>query len=148
MSNKKFLGRVYCIRSPSTDEIYIGSTINGLSRRMAIHRSLFNCFIGSGDFKYWCNSFYILNHLDAYIELISEHENISKDELRKLEGEAIRANKNICINKNIAGEVWDKEKFKDYAKDYNPKYYQQNRDKILLQVKANQKKKKEELKSQ
>ena len=126
MEIKKYNGKVYVIRSPSTNKIYIGSTIETLSSRMSKHRYQFNNFIGSDNYNKWCQSYYILENLDAYIELLSEHQNISKYELRRFEGEAIRANKDICVNKIIAGRD-EKESKKQYkktekAKDYNKKY--------------------------
>jgi hypothetical protein len=129
IENKKYLGRVYCIRSPSTEQIYIGSTINILSKRMAVHRAIFQYYIGSGDEKRWCQSFYILNYLDAYIELLSEHNNISKDELRRLEGEAIRANKNICVNKCIAGQTHKEWRNSPRGKEKEKKYEQSEKGK-------------------
>ena len=119
---KKYVGRVYAIRSPSTENVYIGSTTQPLSKRMSQHRDKFNYMIGSGDMSKWCQSFYVLDSLDAYIELISEHENISKDELKKFEGMAIREEPN-CVNKNVAGQKysdWVESGFiKNYMKDYN-----------------------------
>lgn len=99
-SIKKYTGRIYIIKSQSTEKVYIGSTTQPLSKRIASHRSSFNYMIGSGDMTKWCSSYYILNNLDAYIEIISEHENISKDELKKLERIAIENEPN-CINKRI-----------------------------------------------
>ncbi len=122
----KYTGRIYIIKSPSTEKVYIGSTIHSLSKRMSQHQNKFNYVIGSGDFSKWCASYYILEYMDSYIELISEHYNITKKELKIIEGETINNFKQNCVNINIAGRT-----AKQYYKDgYSKIYYQNNKSKI------------------
>jgi len=117
-------GKIYAIRSYDTDEIYIGSTIMTLSRRMCKHRS---------GMKYWkegkgnyTSSFKILEYPTCYIELLEQYPCNNRDELNKKEGEYIRSMN--CVNKKIAGRTdaeWSKqyrldniEKIKEYQKEY------------------------------
>jgi hypothetical protein len=88
---KNIKGRIYAVRSPNTDKIYIGSTIMPLSKRMYQHRHLNNL----------CTSKQIIEAGSAYIELIENYECNDKNELHKREGELIREHKNICVNKFI-----------------------------------------------
>lgn len=113
--NKIKIGYVYCIRSHQTDQIYIGSTKQRLCNRIAKHRNHYKRYL-NGKCNY-ITSFELLKHDDAYIEIISEHENLTKNELHKFEGETIRTTLN-CVNRCIAGR--------------NVKqYYNDNKDKII-----------------
>ena len=70
-------GKVYCIRSPNTDNIYIGSTSQTLSKRLYEHkndhkqRKLRNLI--------YTTSYNIIEHGEAYIELLKEYPNITKE---------------------------------------------------------------------
>lgn len=122
-------GYIYCIRSYQTEDIYIGSTINKLSRRMAGHRQQYKKH-GNDKNKY-VTSFAILKNGDAYIELIEEVEIEDKHALHKLEGQHIKNTIN-CINKLIAGRT-DKEYVEDNhkkIKEYKKQYAEDNKDKI------------------
>jgi hypothetical protein len=141
-------GKVYCIRSHQTDKVYVGSTCQALSARMAGHRRQFNCFLNGKQNKVM--SFDILQYNDAYIELICNHPCNNKEELLKEEGHYIRTTPN-CINKTILGrtrneygkEYYDKNKEtvqekqkvyrennKDKIKLNDKKYYEENKEKI------------------
>lgn len=130
-------GKIYCIRSYQTEQIYIGSTTQTLAQRLVKHK-------GKND---GCSSKIILQYSDAYIELIELFPCNSKEELNKKEGEHIRANN--CVNKNISGRTlqeWyndNKEKIaeqkhqyrkinKEKIKEYNKKYKTVNKE-ILKQ---------------
>lgn len=99
-------GKIYAIRSPNTEQVYIGSTTQALSRRIAEHKNK----------PYETKSKIILEAGDAYIELIEEFPCDNKEQLNKREGEVMRATPN-CINKQIAGRT-HKESVKAY-KDAN-----------------------------
>ena len=87
MDTKRYIGKIYSIRSHQTDLIYIGSTIETrLSARLSKHRSDYKRYIMSGKFNYYVSSFEILKYNDAYIELIEEVENISKMNYIDLKG--------------------------------------------------------------
>jgi hypothetical protein len=127
-------GRVYSIRSHQTTDIYIGSTTQILSKRMADHRSNYKKYL-NGTFDY-VSSFEILQYKDCYIELLFEGEFESKNALDRKEGEYQREMN--CVNKNIAGRT-PKERYeenKEKLLQKKKKYYVDNR-KIKLE-KANQ----------
>jgi len=131
-------GKIYCIRSPNTDLIYIGSTCQKLSQRIAEHRNQIK--------KTNRASKIIFEYGDAYIELLENYSCNNKEELLKKEGEYIRNNN--CCNKYISGRTHkeyrlnNKEKLLEYAKEYyeitkehkkeyRKQYYEDNKEKIL-----------------
>ncbi len=70
------------LRSYSTDKIYIGSTIQTLSKKMSeIQNSNMNVVLD-----------FINKHDDVYIELLENFPCKSKEELNKRQGELIRMN--------------------------------------------------------
>ena len=89
-------GKIYTIRSHQTDKIYIGSTTQTLSRRLAKHKSKYKCWKNGAKDK--TSSFEILQYDDYYIELLEEFPCHNKMELNKQEGFHIRENKDICVN--------------------------------------------------
>jgi len=130
--------KIYTIRSHKTDDIYIGSTIQMLSNRMGAHRSKFKAF-KKGKTNY-TSSFKILEHGDAYIELLEMFPCNNFYELTRREGELIRVTEN-CINKNIAGRTvkeWHQDnsekqitRTRKWRKDNPDKYYLQEGKKVL-----------------
>ena len=76
---------VYCIKSPSTEKVYYGSTFQPyLSNRLAGHRKDYKKYLaGKGGYV---SSFEILQHPDHYIELVLDQTEVTKAELRRLEG--------------------------------------------------------------
>jgi len=137
-------GKIYCIRSHLTDEVYIGSTTSPLSTRMVAHRTHFKKGI-------YVSSSEILKHGDAYIELIEDFPCENKEQLNKKEGQVIRATAD-CVNKRIEGRT-PSERYIDnreaklaYMKVYNVNnkettsaykkaYYQANKERILERLK-------------
>jgi hypothetical protein len=117
-------GKIYTIRSHQTDQIYIGSTTQPLSKRLYEHRKKYKKYI-TGE-HYYISSFDILQYEDAYIELLEEYPCENKMMLEKREGELMRDNN--CVNKYIAGRT-RKEYYQD-NKDKIKEYYQDNKDKI------------------
>jgi group I intron endonuclease len=89
-------GKIYCIRNDINEEIYVGSTTQSLSQRMAKHRF---------DSKKRTHKVYkLMNTIGIehfYIELIEEHPCDSKEQLTKREGEVIR--ERWTLNIKIAG---------------------------------------------
>jgi len=118
--------KIYKIWSPQTDEIYIGSTTQPLSKRMVGHRGAFKCY-KSGKTNY-VSSFKILEYGDARIELIRECPCNNKEQLRAFEGKYIR--ELDCVNIIIAGRD-------------NKQYYIDNKEVVLAKVKEYQQKNKE-----
>ena len=138
-------GKIYAVRSHHTDDVYIGSTIQTLSKRMAHHR----CRFKTNDSFTSCSS--ILKHKDAYIELVEDFPCDNIDQLRKREGETIR-NTLKCVNMRIAGQ--SKQDYRDshktdiaeHAKVFREKhmnaeiqkaatYYQNHKDTVALKHK-------------
>jgi len=86
--------KIYVVRSPNSNEVYIGSTTQPLSVRMGVHRSKSNS----------CYSKTIISAGEAYIELLEVWPCSNIEELRAREGHHHRTFLN-CINKNIAGRT-------------------------------------------
>jgi len=120
-------GKIYTIRCRYDDTlIYVGSTIQSLSLRIASHRREKDCSLYqlvNGDWKNW------------YIELYEEYPCNNKQLLERREGEVQR--EIATINKQIAGRT-KKEYWKQYYEDNRDKIkekYQNNRDKISEKAK-------------
>jgi hypothetical protein len=116
-NNRYANGKIYCLRSHQTDNIYIGSTRQPLYKRLHQHK------------KHKENN--LAKYDDVYIELIEEYPCKNRMELCKKEGEHIRAND--CVNKIIAGRT-QKERYidnRDKILEYQNQYYIDNRDKKL-----------------
>ena len=117
-------GKIYCIRSFKTDDIYIGSTTRKLSSRMSDHRSSYKKWINGKD--HYMTSFELIKQGDAYIELLELYPCNIVEELCKKEGEYIR--NMVCINKVIPDRTrkeykkeWN-EKNKEHIKEYQKEY--------------------------
>jgi len=140
------IGRVYTIRSPNTDEVYVGSTFNPLYKRLDGHKRAYKSYKGGKHIN--ITSIKILEAGEAYIELLEQYENLTKEQLNRYEGEYIRKTQN-CINKKVAGRTikeyrkdareqrriynigWrasNKEKVSTRLKEYNQSYYQKTKD--------------------
>ena len=125
--------KIYIIRSYETDEVYIGSTIEPLNKRISQHRASFKRFMNNKGHYY--TSFKLIEHADHYIELYEVYPCENKEQLNKREGEIIRNTCN-CVNKYIAGNMvgkteqeYNKER---YAKnvEYHKERYAKNADKL------------------
>ena len=117
-------GKVYRIWSLETDKIYIGSSSDTLSNRFCNHKK---------NYKRWkqdktleCCSSYILFDLvgvdNCKIELIKNFPCNSKAELNREEGKVMRENKEIIVNRKLAGRTMKE-------------YYEHNKKEILEKVK-------------
>src|SRR3990167_3714003 len=138
-------GKIYTIRSHKTDKVYVGSTTQSLSCRLAEHRHDYNRYLAE---KYsYVTSFEIIKLGDAYIELVEDVPCKNKEQLLRREGELIREMN--CINKCISGRsikeylVANKDKIRDQrkayyvshnekVKSYNKQYYEANQDKMKI----------------
>jgi hypothetical protein len=134
-------GYIYKISSTSCDKYYIGSTFKPLNIRLSNHKADYNRFV-NGKYHY-ISSFEIIKYNDATIELLEEFDNITKDELRKKEGECMKLHKDNIVNKMIAGRTNaayyqdNKEQIKQYKQDhkdehkqYQKQYRQDNKEQI------------------
>jgi hypothetical protein len=112
-------GKIYKLWSPQGNEIYIGSTINTLAKRLGNHKICHNT----------CNSKYLFeNYDDVRIELIEEYPCNNKMELDRKEGQHIRNNE--CLNTRIAGRTQKeyREDNKEDRQEYNKKWCQDNKE--------------------
>ena len=82
-------GYIYKITSPSTDKIYIGSTVALLSTRLSNHKSSKNCA-----------SREIVINDDAEIILLEEIDFVDIKELRLVERRYYDLNEEKCVNYN------------------------------------------------
>ena len=125
-------GKIYTIRSYKSDEVYVGSTTQTLSIRMAKHRTGYKAFM-NGTGKY-VSSFEILKYNDAYIELVILNPCNSKTELDAVEGKYIR--EMDCVNKRIEGRT-SKQYYIDNKvkiKEYKAQHYTANSAKIKERI--------------
>ena len=116
-------GKIYTIKHPEDDKVYVGSTIRTLNHRFNGHKKCYTCSLYkyvNGNFDGW------------YIELYEDYKCKNKYELRKREGEVT---KQIgTINKQIAGrtkkEWWEANR--DELLEEMKEYYEANREKKLI----------------
>ena len=136
--NKYNSSRIYKIQSSLTDKIYIGSTCQALSQRMAGHNRHYKQYLKTN--TNYITSYEIINLGDAYITLIEECNYNNKQQLLMREGELIKDNINICVNMVIAGRTnneWrydNKEaliKYRQDNKESMKQYYNDNKEIIL-----------------
>lgn len=128
-------GLIYTIRSPHTDNIYIGSTCQRLSKRLYAHRCNYKSH-KDGAIKYM-TSYKILEFGDEYIELLETYPCNSKIELHKREGELIREYRNVCVNVCVAGRAkkqWKIEN-KEHVIKQGKEYRDLNKEKIYAREK-------------
>jgi len=132
-------GKIYSIRSHQTDEIYIGSTIQPLHKRIHQHKSEYKKWKeGKRDYT---TSFKIIEYGDAYIELICLYPCNSKEELHRREGEEMR--NCDCVNKYIAGrtEAEYRRDNKERLKKASSEYYKKNKEQLAVKKKIKNKEK-------
>lgn len=86
-------GKIYAIRSPQTNKIYIGSTTQPLRKRLWDHK---NDNYNPNRTEKICTSKKIMDLGDYYIELLENFPCNTKEELNKREGELQRFHD--CVN--------------------------------------------------
>jgi hypothetical protein len=126
-------GKIYKIVSDSTDDIYIGSTVQTLSQRLTKHR---------GDYKRWkkgkgthIRSFSLLERGDYHIILLEPFPCNNQEELTARERWYI--DNNVCLNKNKPGRT-KKEYYQDNKEKINrqmKEYYQDNKERLKERTK-------------
>jgi hypothetical protein len=114
-------GKIYKIVCNITNEIYIGSTIKTLNKRLAVHK------------KENCISRKILNRGDYKIELIKDYPCNSRWELEEEEGKYIRENE--CINIVIPHRTIEERQI--YMKNFNKTYREENKEKRKQYIEQN-----------
>ena len=137
-------GKIYCIRNYVDDDIYIGSTCQPLSKRMAWHRKTYQ------QDKVKNRPIYKkMNEIGIdqfYIELIEDYHCETVEQLRRREGELIRENKPV-LNKDIAGRTikeWGLDNF-EKRQVINKRYRENNETKIKQRKKDTYEKRKTEI---
>ena len=113
-------GKIYQLVCNETGEVYIGSTVQDLERRLKTHKSPANN----------CCSKQIIDRNNYYIELLEIYPCNNEFELCRKEGEYQRAIE--CINRTIAGRT-DAEYYHDNIetiKARGKEYYQDNKEKL------------------
>ena len=132
-------GKIYTIRSHSTNKYYIGSSANTLTKRFNNHKDMYSYWINDNNYRY-VSSYEIFKLGDAYIELLENYPCNDKNELRKREGELIRQYKNELVNMVIDGRTYKewKEDNKEHLKEYEKNRYN-NINRIELREKFKQK---------
>ena len=124
-------GKIYKIYDNTTGNIYIGSTVNPLSVRLAQHRSHYRQFLDGkrGNVK----SFEILKNGEYDIVLMEAVCCENREQL--LQRERFHIENNVCINKNIPSRTIQElqEARIKKCKIYNEK----NKDKIKEQMRQN-----------
>jgi len=113
-------GRIYIIRSPNTEMVYVGSTILSLKRRFAMH-------IYDLKKEKRTSSYLILEKGNAYIELLEEVGVESERELEMIEQKWITKTDNT-VNKYRA-YVTDEERLQK-LKDCNRKYKEEHKEQL------------------
>jgi hypothetical protein len=130
-------GRIYIIRSPNTEMVYVGHTIQTLKIRFCNHKSTWKTKTGS------CTSFLVLEKGSAYIELLEEVEVESERELEIIEQKWIDQTPNT-VNKNKT-YLTDEERAQKH-RDLSREYGREHKEKIAEYNKKYREANKEELK--
>lgn len=134
--NRYAKGKIYCIRSHQTNRVYIGSTINTLTKRFSNHKKDYRTYQTNNKAGTYCSSFEILKYEDCYIELIENYPCIDKNELVRREGQTIRDTPNV-VNINIAGRtvLEYREDNKQRIAEQKREYYEANKLAIIQKSK-------------
>jgi len=139
------IGIIYSIIDNESKDIYYGSTLMSINRRMNSHR--YNCKgYDEGKRKSGCSSFNIIRKNDYKVSILETVEFEDKKELLFKEREYIENNN--CVNKMKKPISTKQEKLetakqyqnnkegrKDYMKTYSIKYREQNKEKLAVQKK-------------
>ena len=138
-------GMIYTIRNIKDDAmIYVGSSINNLSKRFHKHKT--DCKINK---KYNLYSYIVDNDWDDwYIELYEAYPCNNKKQLNRREGQVIR--EIGTLNKKIEGRTYKeyREDNADKIKEYQKIYCENNREKRNENRKIYRENNKEKLKKQ
>ena len=133
-NNKKSYdnGRIYCIRNSVSDDIYVGSTTQPLSKRFQKHKENINNKRDGNMLIY--QKMREIGKQHFYIELYEEYPCENIEQLRKREGEIIRELK-PSLNKRIEDRTiqeWkqdNKQKIQEYHRQYQIEHKEELADK-------------------
>jgi len=129
--NKYNHSKIYKICSNKTDKIYIGSTTQILAKRLHEHLQKYKHYLKTNT-KH-TTSIEIIKLEDYYIVLIEECNYNNKQQLFKREGEIIKLNSNIVVNRMITGRTKKEYRVdnKEYLLEQQKQYNNNNKEKIL-----------------
>ena len=125
-------GKIYCLRNYANDKIYIGSTCQSLSKRMAYHRQ--DSIKPNRQRTLLYKTMTELGRDNFYIELIEDYPCENLSQLTKREGELTRELK-ASLNQKIAGRTLEeyqvecKDKIKKSKAIRDKKYRESNSEK-------------------
>jgi len=122
-------GKIYCIKSKLTDDVYIGSTTQLLHIRLSCHLSKYKRWLNYEDS--YKSSYEIIKYGDAYIELLENYSCNSKKELELQEGKYQR--EIHCVNIRIEGQT--KKEYYENNKEYFLKLQKEKRKKLTHEEK-------------
>jgi len=125
--NKYENGKIYKIVDNTNGDIYIGSTIQTLKKRLHAHKTSFRLY-NENKINSTTNSHFILLNGDYKIELLEKYPCNSKKKLEIKEREYIE--NNVCINKCIPTRT-SKEYYRDNLEKIK-KYREENKEKAKL----------------
>jgi predicted GIY-YIG superfamily endonuclease len=120
--------KIYKIVSKEGNKIYIGSTIQTLSKRFRTHKSFYNLWMNG--LYHYVSSFEVLKFKDAEIILIENYNCDNKEQLRNREAFYIKSLD--CVNINIAGRTKKKynQEFKELIAKQKQQYNKKNYEKF------------------
>lgn len=119
--------KIYAIRAPGTDNVYIGSTTKSLSARMSNHRANYILYL-NGKYHY-TTSIEVVSIPGAYIELVEEFPCNNKEQLNKREGEIIRSTA-TCVNKRVEGRTKEEQIYSENHCQRRKEWLEANRERI------------------
>jgi hypothetical protein len=116
-------------------QIYIGSTINTLSDRLAQHKHHLKYYMSSKKLDMCSSSILLMADPNSKIILIENFPCKTKEELRARERYYIEQNRELCININIPNRTKKEYRtaYKDQINQQKKKYYIKNS--VMLCVK-------------
>jgi hypothetical protein len=121
---------IYKISTSDNSKVYYGST-NNFRNRKSVHLYKYRNYLNGGSVAY-LTAFEVLSDPDCKFEIITTLQNISKQELEKLESHYILNNPCVNSNKILGDKVKSKQASKNrfYQKHKNKikEYYKKNRD--------------------
>lgn len=124
-------GKIYSIKCNITGQVYYGSTIQTIERRMEQHLNIFKMYVNGIPVSYM-TSFKVLTGNNYTFELVENYPCNSKEDLEKREKFYIE--NYDCVNKVIPSTTCSLEELKERRKIANAKYYQNRRETLNIKT--------------
>ena len=134
-------GKIYKILNNKTPDVYVGSTCQKLSKRLANHKTRLN----EGKETLLYNKMRDLGDKNFYIELVEDYPCENGEQLKRREGEVIR--EIGTLNEKIAGRTKQEyaEEHRDEINLKKRENYQNNKEKVLVKHKEHYEENKERI---